>query len=242
MPYQDSFYYSRRPTIAMPAGQVLQIGSDTSGKALGLHPRLTGLQTMFNEGRLAIMQRTGYAELEPLALQGFDIWGTANPANPRAPGGSAAISTRCRRRSIRSSAGTRRAKRRARCMARTVGVPAIPNARDLHFASPNSGAEAVLRAHRRRRASRRICPSIGRTWRSSTRRRTAAIATLDRVATVAAYAPTVAYPNNGFAQALRAVAGAIEQAASARKVFWVQTGGFDTHAAQGANQGGATST
>ena len=52
IPYNDPFYYSRRPSIAVPAGQVLQIGSDSSGKALGLHPRLTGLQTIFNEGRL----------------------------------------------------------------------------------------------------------------------------------------------------------------------------------------------
>src|SRR5204862_8253804 len=28
IPYNDSFYYSRRPTIAVPAGTVLQIGSD----------------------------------------------------------------------------------------------------------------------------------------------------------------------------------------------------------------------
>ena len=30
------------------AGQVLQIGSDASGKTLGLHPRLTGLRSIFN--------------------------------------------------------------------------------------------------------------------------------------------------------------------------------------------------
>src|SRR6478752_9158060 len=44
IPYTDSFYYSRRPTIAVPAGSVLQVGSDSSGKPLGLHPRLTGLK------------------------------------------------------------------------------------------------------------------------------------------------------------------------------------------------------
>src|SRR5919109_1985950 len=60
-PYQDPFYFSRRPAIAIPAGQVLQIGSDSSGRALGLHPRLTGLRDIFNEGKLAIVQRTGYA-------------------------------------------------------------------------------------------------------------------------------------------------------------------------------------
>src|SRR5207248_5130647 len=39
VPYTDPFYYSRRPTLAIPAGTVLQVGSDSSGKALGLHPR-----------------------------------------------------------------------------------------------------------------------------------------------------------------------------------------------------------
>src|SRR5688572_25014747 len=52
--YQDPFYYSRRPTIAVPAGQVLQIGADSSGKSLGFHPRLVGLRNIFNEGRLAV--------------------------------------------------------------------------------------------------------------------------------------------------------------------------------------------
>jgi uncharacterized protein (DUF1501 family) len=60
----------------------------------------------------------------------------------------------------------------------------------------------------------------------------AAFATLDRVASVASYTATVAYPvNNGFAQALRTVAGALSRGIGTR-VFWVQTGGYDTHAAQ----------
>src|SRR4030095_6792083 len=59
VPYTDSLYYSRRP--ARPAGAVLQIGSDSSRVPLGLHPRLTGLKQMFDEGRLALIQRTGYA-------------------------------------------------------------------------------------------------------------------------------------------------------------------------------------
>src|SRR5512138_1057393 len=59
--YQDASYYSRRPTIAVPAGQVLQVGTDGAGHALGLHPRLGGLLSIFNQGRLALVQRTGYA-------------------------------------------------------------------------------------------------------------------------------------------------------------------------------------
>src|SRR5690242_21948663 len=43
IPYRDPFYASRRPTIAIPAGSVLQIGTDSSGVELGMHPRVTGL-------------------------------------------------------------------------------------------------------------------------------------------------------------------------------------------------------
>ena len=60
--------------------------------------------------------------------------------------------------------------------------------------------------------------------------------TLDRVATVATYRPANTYPTNGFGQALTAVAGAMNKQIGT-KVFWVQTGGFDTHATQGVNQG-----
>ena len=65
-----------------------------------------------------------------------------------------------------------------------------------------------------------------------------ALATLDRVATVGTYAPSVTYPNTGLGQAMKAVAGAMVRQIGT-KVFWVQTGGFDTHASQGAAGAGA---
>ena len=66
----------------------------------------------------------------------------------------------------------------------------------------------------------------------------AALATLDRVATVASYRPSPAYPNTGFSQALQAVAGAMTKSIGTR-VFYVTTGGFDTHSAQSVNAAGA---
>jgi uncharacterized protein (DUF1501 family) len=36
VPYQDPFYYSRRPNIGVPAANVLQVGADSSNVALGL--------------------------------------------------------------------------------------------------------------------------------------------------------------------------------------------------------------
>lgn len=40
VPYTDGAYYARRPTQAVPAERVLQIGTDAGGSALGLHPNL----------------------------------------------------------------------------------------------------------------------------------------------------------------------------------------------------------
>ena len=82
IPYRDANYYARRPTQAVPAANVLQIGSDSAGNELGLHPRLTGLRTIFNSGRLAIVQRTGYPNSSRSHFQGTDIWSTGDPGSP----------------------------------------------------------------------------------------------------------------------------------------------------------------
>ena len=115
-------------------------------------------------------------------------------------------------------------------MARTVGVPAITNPATYSFASPNVGAEAGFeRAAAVRISSHLPVDRPHLAFVNSTAQ--AALGTLDRVATVGTYRPTMTYPNNGFAQALRAVAGAMNRQIGT-KVFWVPTGGFDTHANQ----------
>jgi uncharacterized protein (DUF1501 family) len=119
-------------------------------------------------------------------------------------------------------------------LSRTVSVPAIPDARTYSFNSPNGPAEAVFE----RVAATQIASHVPvnrphLAFVNGTAR--GALDTLDRVASVANYTGTVAYPNNGLALALRTVAGSIARGIGTR-VFWVQTGGFDTHSQQG-NQG-----
>ena len=93
-------------------------------------------------------------------------------------------------------------------LARTVGVPSIPNVAEYAFASPNGGADAqVARQTATRIASHVPVDQPHLAFVNSTAQ--AAFVTLDRVAQVGGYAPTVAYPNNGFGQALQMVAGAI---------------------------------
>ena len=235
VPYRDAAYYSRRPTLAIPAGEVLQIGSDSAGIELGLHPRLTAFRSIFDEGRLAIVQRAGYQNSSRSHFAGFDIWGTANPADSQGTGwlGRYLDTLPSPIDPLVAWNTTRETPRPL--MARTVGVPAITNPTTYSFSSPNSGTEATLERAAATTISSHL--PVDRPHLAFVNATTqAALGTLDRVARVASYAPSAAYPNNGLGQALRAVAGAMNRQIGT-KVFWVQTGGFDTHANQGANQG-----
>ena len=235
VPYQDGAYYSRRPSIAIPAGQVLQVGADAAGNALGLHPRLGGLLNVFNEGRLALVQRTGYPNSSRSHFEATDIWGTANPQASTGSGWLGRYLDTLPRPLDALAAWNTTGETPRALLSGQSGVPAIPNATSYNYASPNRGAAATQeRAAAQAMAS---SPATGRphlAFVNATSR--GAIETLDRVAQARSYTPTVVYPNNGFGLALRTVAGAIVRGIGSR-VYWVETGGFDTHAQQGAAGG-----
>ncbi len=240
VPYNDAQYYARRPTIAIPASQVLQIGTDRSGVALGLHPRLTGLRSIYNAGRLAIIQRTGYQNSSRSHFEGTDIWSTADPRSPQGTGWLGRYLDTLPSPVDPLAAWATSSIIPHALQARTVGVPSIPSVQAYAFASPNSGSEAVAgRDSATRIASHLPVDRPHLAFVNATSQD--AFATLDRVARVASYAPTVNYPANGFAQALKAIAGAMVQGVGTR-VFWVQTGGYDTHAAQNPNQANGSYT
>jgi uncharacterized protein (DUF1501 family) len=238
IPYRDPQYYARRPSQAIQPANVLQIGSDSAGHALGLNPRLTGLRSIFNSGRLAIVQRTGYPNSSRSHFQGTDIWSTADPSSPQGTGWlgryldtlPSPVDPLTAWSTVRETPRT--------LLARTVGVPSIPNVQQYAFASPNTPADAQFARQSATRISSHLPvdrPHLA--FVNSTAQ--AAFATLDRVSQVVNYAPTAAYPNNGLGQALRTVAGAMAQGIGTR-VFWVQTGGFDTHAGQNTNLANGT--
>jgi len=233
VPYTDPFYYSRRPTLAVPAASVLQVGADRSGKALGLHPRLTGLRQIFDQGDLAIIQRTGYPNSSRSHFLGTDIWSTANPANSSGAGWLGRYLDALAD-PVDPLVGWSTVRELPHALeGRRVSVPSIPSVAGYAFSSPNTGTEATYsRATMANIASHVPVDRPHVAFVNGTS--SAALATLDRVASVASYTGTVTYANNGLAQALKAVAGAIARGIGT-KVFWVQTGGFDTHAGQGTN-------
>jgi len=239
VPYADPFYLSRRPTIQLSAAQVIQIGRDSNNTLLGLHPRLAGLKTIFDRGRLALIQRTGYENSSRSHFQGTDIWSTASPASTQGPGWLGRYLDTLPAPVDPLAAWNTTGSTPHALQANLVGVPSIPNPAAYAFTSPNNLAEAQNERLYASRISSHVPvnrPHLG--FVNATAQ--AAFETLDRVLAVANYTPStgVVYPNNnGFAQALKAVAGVLANGIGTR-IFWVQTGGYDTHAGQGVQNGG----
>ena len=234
IPYNDPEYRNRRPALAIPAANVLQIGTDRSGVALGLNPGLTGLRTIFNSGRLALIQRTGYPNQSRSHFLGTDIWSTGDPSAPQGTGWLGRYLDQLPDPTDPLTAWSTQREVPRSLLARTVGVPAITNVAGYAFQSPNGGADAGFAREAATVISSHVPvdqPHLA--FVNSTAQ--AAFSTLDRVAQVGSYVPSVAYPNNGFGQALRMIAGAMVRDVGTR-IFWVQTGGYDTHASQNPNQ------
>jgi uncharacterized protein (DUF1501 family) len=231
IPYGDGFYYSRRPTIAVPAAQVLQIGSDSGRTPLGLHPRLTGLRSLYDQGKVALVQRVGYENQSRSHFYGFDLWSTANVLSGVGAGWLGRYLDRLPRPVDPLTAWCTIGGVPHALQADASPVATIPTVSSYTYQSPNSSSEASVERATASAIATNLAP--GRPHlayvNSSIQ---SAISTLDRVAAVNTYVPSVTYPTSSLGQALRAVAGAMTKGVGTR-IFWVQTGGFDNHSAEG---------
>ncbi len=74
VPYGDPSYYHVRPTINIPAGDVLRIDS-----AIGLNPNLAGMKALYDQQRVAILQGVHYPNPNLSHFRSTEIWQTAAP-------------------------------------------------------------------------------------------------------------------------------------------------------------------
>ena len=73
-----------RGNIAIPENKVLKLNGLSQ---TGLHPSMTGMQTLFNEGKLSIVHSTGYPNPSFSHFRASDIWYTAVDSNKLATSG-----------------------------------------------------------------------------------------------------------------------------------------------------------
>ena len=77
-------YYNARTNIAIPQNKVLALNGNSK---TGLHPSMTGMQTLFNEGKLAIIQAVGYPSPNFSHFRATDIWMSASDADKEVESG-----------------------------------------------------------------------------------------------------------------------------------------------------------
>ncbi|MGI8580745.1 MAG: DUF1501 domain-containing protein [Chitinophagaceae bacterium] len=73
-----SSYFNARTNIAIPESKILSLNNFTK---TGLHPSMTGVQTLFNEGKLGIVQAVGYPQPNFSHFRATDIWMSATESN-----------------------------------------------------------------------------------------------------------------------------------------------------------------
>ena len=73
IPVNNDIYYRERPRLSIAKDKTLSLQSEA-----GLHPSLTHLKTLFDEGNLAILNNVGYPNPDRSHIRSMDIWQTAS--------------------------------------------------------------------------------------------------------------------------------------------------------------------
>ena len=81
---QYNNYFNARSNIAIAQNKVLGL---TGNNAVGLHPSMTGLQSLYNDGKLRVVQAVGYPNPNFSHFRATDIWMSASNSNEEIPTG-----------------------------------------------------------------------------------------------------------------------------------------------------------
>src|SRR5262249_55351427 len=74
IPYGDDLYHKARPTLRFKKDQVVRVDDH-----IGLHPAMSRLRQVIDQGQLAIVQGVGYPNPDRSHFESMDIWQSADP-------------------------------------------------------------------------------------------------------------------------------------------------------------------
>ena len=78
VPWSDDAYHRVRPAIRIADAQVLKLDD-----RIGLNPALKGLNELYRQGRVALVQGVGYPNPNRSHFEATQIWETASPERPQ---------------------------------------------------------------------------------------------------------------------------------------------------------------
>jgi len=229
VPYTDTLYTGTyRKTIGVPASDVL----DLDGR-LGLNPAMTGMKSLWDAGRVAVIEGVSYPSPNLSHFTSRDIWHTADPKLLQRNGWLGRYADRALADNTNPLVGCAISQSLPRTLlADKVVFPSFTNVASYAYATdgantadaPNQQNAFVAQnslPHEVANRNERI-EGISRDAASSS-------ATLKTIAS--GYVPKATYPNNSLASALKLCAELIVGNVGTQ-ILYVTYGGFDNHAAQ----------
>ncbi len=253
VPFGMREYYKRRPGIGIPEKEALKL---SKADGLGLHPQLAPLNELYDDGLLNIVQGVGYPNPNRSHFKSMDIWHTADPTATGDGWLGRYFDSQCCGFGKGESGTPDATDLVAPEASAALGPPGIAIGRTaplamqgrlikpVAFESPDLFRWSANDMHESLRNPydainrRGETPEVTAGSNASFLLRTALDAQVssDLIRKAVEQRPGVAYPQSDVARQLSMVAQMIRAGLKTR-VYYVNHGGFDTHAGQGGSQG-----
>lgn len=241
VPFGDAAYYKARPTIGIPAKNVLKLGKNDN---VGLHPQLAGMKELYDEGMLSVILGVGYPNPNRSHFKSMDIWHTADTTGTGTGwlgryfdnecGGAPGAGATSAPNPLASIAIGREAPL---AMKGSKSQPVGFESAEL-FQWLGKGVDKSLANPYDQITRRGVTEGVNPETSAGFLIRTALDAQVssDQIRKAVSQKPLVAYPGNELARQLSMVSSMI-RAGLPTRVYYVTLGGFDTHAGQGGENG-----
>jgi uncharacterized protein (DUF1501 family) len=236
VPVDQGAYYALRPRLAVQKRDALALTSDYA-----LHPAATGLKSLYDSGRLAVVQGVGYPNPNRSHFTSTDIWMTGDPSERTHTGwlgryfDATCQGTDCTRGPLDSIALTGEAP--LALQGQSFTPLAFQNANSLAWNAPKGDKQAeetfrILNNHAPTVASEPEAEFSAEDHAAFIQRAALhAQIGADEIRAALGRGQTRMRANGALSQSLDLVARMI-RADFPTRVYYVTLGGFDTHAAQ----------
>jgi uncharacterized protein (DUF1501 family) len=223
VPYASAEYYKLRPTLAIKDADVLKLD-----EAMGLHPSMTGVQELYKEGKVAVIQNVGYPDPNRSHFKSMDIWHSASPDGKISYGWIGRhFDLMAAGGNMSAVAGLGLSVEKPRALnAKSASIPCFASLADIQAMVGNQDAERMLREIQGEKAKQ------GTAEDAIQKANFAALDAMNELQSkLSTFTPKQTYNNDRFGTGFKQIAQIVASSPLTRVVYF-SAGGFDTHSRQ----------
>ena len=228
IPYADGRYHDNRPTVGIPADQVLPIDDQ-----FGFNPAIPEIKALYDAGKVAVINGIGYPTPNRSHFRSMDIWHTCEPEKVGTEGWLGRVIRDLDPKAENVLTGVNFGRGLPRAMALT-GVPVASVAVLESYGVLTGIVNEPERSQALDIFARMYSPTVGLGATMDYLGQTGLDALKGADILKAApdmYTSTVEYAETGIARNLQGIAKVLTANLGTR-VFYTQQGGYDTHASE----------